>query len=666
MLTTLAYAQTPAPSRPIALDDLARLEEVGSPAVSPDGKWVLCTVSSQSTAPAPENDRTVSVLWMISWDGAEQVRLTWGNESVSAPRFSPDGKYISFTSSRPGPAKGNQVWVLNRLGGEAEQWTNVKSSLDGYEWSPDGHRLLLQLREKDQPDTEPGKPAPPPMPIVLDRYHFKQDREGYLTDKARDQLYLFDIGTKKLEKLTSGATFNEEDPAWSPDGHSIAFVSNHDADPDRSENDDVFVVEAQPNSTTRKLTTFPGPDGGHLAWSPDSKSIAYTQASEPKLSAYEQNKAALVTLDGNVTLLSPQLDRNASRPCFAADGASITYLIADDRSQYPAAIGAAGGEAKRLTSDAGAASALACGAGHAVVVWTTDTQPSELYALEGDRLRQLTHFNGALVAQLKLAKTTDVTSKSKDGTEVHSLLTLPLNYQARTKVPLLLRIHGGPNGQDAHGFNFERQFFAAHGYAVLNVNYRGSNGRGQEYQRAIFDAWGQKEVMDLLGAVDGVIASGIADPARLGVGGWSYGGILTDYTIATDGRFKAAISGAGSANQLSMYGVDQYVVQYENEIGPPWKNLQAWIKLSYPFFEADKRIHTPTLFMGGDKDFNVPVAGGEQMYEALKSLGIPTEMVIYPGQFHGLSQPSFIRDRYERYLAWYDKYLAGSAQSATK
>ncbi len=152
------------------------------------------------------------------------------------------------------------------------------------------------------------------------------------------------------------------------------------------------------------------------------------------------------------------------------------------------------------------------------------------------------------------------------------------------------------------------------------------------------------------------MALGIADPARLGIGGWSYGGILTDYTIATDTRFKAAISGAGSALQLSMYGSDQYILQYENEIGLPWKAQDHWIKISYPFFQAD-RIKTPTLFMGGEKDFNVPIIGGEQMYQALKSLGVETQLVVYPGQFHGITMPSYVRDRYERYLAWYDKYL---------
>ena len=239
---------------------------------------------------------------------------------------------------------------------------------------------------------------------------------------------------------------------------------------------------------------------------------------------------------------------------------------------------------------------------------------------------------------------------------------MPVGYVAGTKAPMLLFIHGGPTSQDAHGFNESRQMFAAHGYAVLNVNYRGGTGRGHAYSEAISGDWGHKEVLDLQVAVDGAIATGTIDPDRLMVGGWSYGGILTDYLIASTTRFKAASSGAGMGNLIVLYGIDQYILQYENEIGPPWKNPDLYIKLSYPFFHAD-RIKTPTLFMGGDKDFNVPIEGGEQMYQALKSVGTTAEMIVYPGEFHGFTRPSFIKDRYQRWFAWYDKYGLGVRQS---
>jgi len=304
--------------------------------------------------------------------------------------------------------------------------------------------------------------------------------------------------------------------------------------------------------------------------------------------------------------------------------------------------------------------------GNFAVLASEPNKFTEVYALDSSNLRQLTKHNQKLLDELQLSTTEDFQSKSKDGTEVHGLIVKPAGYKAGTKYPTLLIIHGGPNGQDQHSFSFDREFLAANGYVVLAINYRGSAGRGNAYQKTIHADWGNLESQDLIGAVDEAIRQGIADPARLGLGGWSYGGISTDNVIARDTRFKAAVSGAGVALVMSLYGVDQYILQYDNELGQPWKSANAdkWIKSSYAFFNADK-IKTPTLFMGGEKDFNVPIAGGEQMYQALKSLGVDTQLVIYPGQNHGISIPSYQRDRLDRYIKWYDKYLKAPRPSPT-
>jgi len=491
---------------------------------------------------------------------------------------------------------------------------------------------------------------------VIDRYHFKQDVEGYLRDDAFDSLYLYDLSAKKAEKLTTAKNVEEEGAVWSPDGAWIAFVSNQDPDPDRSNNTDVFVVAAKAGSTARRLTTWTGPDEGRLAWAPDSKSIAYVQGAELKLLEYSQSRPAVVTLDGKVSYPADKLDRKAGEPIYSADG-HLSYLVADDRNQYPAEVELAGGGAKRLLNQQGAVTAWHQAAGHAAVLYTNDSTPGEVYALEGGALRKLTGHNDALIAELNLVPTEDVEFKSKDGTDVHGLLTRPAGFAAGSPVPMILYIHGGPNGQDEHSFDFMRQWLATKGYAELNVNYRGSSGRGQNYSKAIAADWGHLEVEDLLAGVDKVVAMGVADPNRLAVTGWSYGGILTDYAVASTDRFKAGISGAGVAAPMSFYGVDEYVLQYDNELGPPWKNVPLYLKISYPFLEVDKRIHTPMLFMGGTSDMNVPLLGGEQMYQALRSLGRPAELVVYPNQFHGFTRPSYIRDRYERWLGWWDKYL---------
>jgi dipeptidyl aminopeptidase/acylaminoacyl peptidase len=657
---TFSRAADAPKKRDITLDDLARIQRVSGPVVSPDGAWVIYSVSQVDT----KEDKSQSHLWMVNWDGTVHLQLTYGKEGASSPKFSPDGKYISFTSSRPGPAKGDQVWVMDRRGGEAEQLTAITDQeIGGYLWSPDAKKLLLTMRPKNDPEAEEGKPPAAPKPIVIDRYHFKQDIQGYIRDDAWNALYLYDIASKKAEKLTTGKNVNENDAAWSPDGKWIAYVSNQEADPDRTNNTDVFVVEAKAGATPRKLTTWTGPDGGQLAWSPDSKSIAYTEGAKLELLEYSQAKPAVVTLEGKISYPATKIDRSVRSPIYAPDG-KLSYLVSDDRNQYPAEVELAGGGDKTLLTKPGSVVGWDAAAGHTAVLFSDDTEMGEIYALEDGSLRKLTTHNDALMAELNMVPTEGIEFKSKDGTDVHGLLTRPEGFKEGSPAPMVLFIHGGPNGQDEHGFDFMRQWLATKGYAELNVNYRGSSGRGQDYAKAIAADWGHYEVEDLLAGVDKAVALGVADPNRLCVTGWSYGGILTDYTVASTDRFKCGISGAGVAAPMSFYGTDQYILQYDNELGPPWKNLQRYIKMSYPFLEVDKRVHTPMLFMGGTSDMNVPLLGGEQMYQALKSLGRPTELVVYPGQFHGFTRPSYIRDRYERWMAWWDKYLKPAPAAA--
>ncbi len=670
--TTVLSAQT---KHPLKLEDIARLQEVRDPQCSPDGKWVAYVVSTIDV----KEDKSSSHIWMVSFDGRSDRQITAGQESESSPRWSPDGKYISFTSSRPGKARGNQVWLLDRNGGEASQLTDVKGRLQSYEWSPDSKLLALVVGDPD-PEQEPpaagssaeggrGGAARVPKPIVIDRYKFKQDVQGYLLSGRHSYIYLFDIATKKLDRLTDGK-WDEAGPSWSPDGTRIAFMSNHADDPDREPSSQVFVADAKPGSAMKQLTQ-PTSRGGRsrLEWSPDGKWIAFLEGDEKKYNAYSLEHLALVPSDGSGTptrvKATEGLDRGVSAPRFGTDGRSITVLVTDDRSVYPVRVNVAGGPVERLMPPPVVLSSWTVAGGCSAAISGGDTKYNEVYAAEGGALRQLTHHNDALFSELEIAQTEEVSFKSKDGTEVHGLLTKPVGYVAGTRVPLLLRIHGGPNSQDQHAFSTERQFFAANGYAVLAVNYRGSAGRGMKYSRAIWADWGHFEVEDLQAGVDHVIKMGVADPDRLGVGGWSYGGILTDYMIASDTRFKGATSGAGTAFTVAFYGTDQYIIQYDFEIGPPWnpKSWEIYQKISYPFLHAD-RVKTPTLYLGGERDVNVPIQGGQQMYQALRSLGVDTQLIIYPNEFHGISRPSYVRDRYERYLAWYDKYVKGAKKPA--
>jgi dipeptidyl aminopeptidase/acylaminoacyl peptidase len=669
-VAALALAALPAlalcatPLRHLEADDFYRGQSVESPACSPDGQWIAYTVTKADR----EADERRTELWMVNWQGSEHLRLTAPAATLSAPAFSPDGRFLSYLAEQGGEGKA-QIMVIDRRGAEPQALTTVSGEIGEYQWSPDGKRIVLSMSPGDEtPATEAHGAAPTaaskvPKPIVINRLHFKQDRKGYLTAADHAQLYLLDVASRALTPLTRDARFDDTAPAWSPDGKELAFVSTRDSDPDRSGAQELYVIAAHAGAEARKLASFAAPNHQSLVWMPDGRHIVFTTGLEARLNAYMQDQlVSVATADGSIKSLTQTLDRQISRPVVAGPDA-VSALVEDDRTQYPARIRLSDGTAQRLVPGKLLVTDQCSAAGHSAVLAASDTAAPEIHALENGALRRLSTHNDALMAELALGAVEDIAFTGADGEAVHGLLIKPVGYQAGTRYPTLVWIHGGPNGQDGHGLDFapysppfEAQWFAAHGYAVLAINYHGSSGRGQAFASSIVGAWGHKEVTDLLAAVDYAVGQQIADPQRLGIGGWSYGGILTDYTIATDTRFKAGIIGAGSANQLSMYGGDQYILQYNAEFGPPWKSEALWVQESYPFFHAD-RIRTPTLFLGGEKDFNVPVIGGEQMYEALRTLGVPTQLIVYPGQFHEIERPSYLKDRAQRYLEWFDRYL---------
>ncbi|NUO83209.1 S9 family peptidase [candidate division KSB1 bacterium] len=661
-------AQSPS-KRLLTLDDLHTLREIGDPQISPEGNWMAYTVSTGDV----KADKRNSDLWMTNWEGTRTVQLTFSKTSEHSPRWSPDGQWLAFLSSREVEEETDQIWLMNRAGGEAEKITDLKGGVLDFVWSPDGKRLALIAKDPD-PEATPSKDKSEKKtakPIVIDRYQFKKDEEGYLT-KLRQHLYVLDLAARKAELLTPG-DFDEALPAWSPDNSTIAFVSKRGPEPDRLDNYDLYLIDAKIGATPRQLTTFAGPDchpdwSSRPAWSPDGKTLAYLQGGEQKLIYYAGYQLAVISATGGAPrLLLPNADRNMTQPQWSAEGGSIYFLLEEDRTTLFAKVAAHGGKLERLYSarceifafDAHANGKIALLASHA-------QEPYNVFALENSTLRALSHHNEAWLAKLKLGTTEEISFQSKDGTSINGFIVKPPDYQPGKKYPALLRIHGGPVSQFVNEFMFDWQYFAARGYLVIAANPRGSSGRGEKFSTAIYADWGNKDAQDVLAAVDYAVAHGLADSARLGVGGWSYGGILTNYVIAQDQRFKAAVSGSSISNILAGYGTDQYIREYEFELGTPWTSRDTWLKLSFPFLQAD-RITTPTLFLCGKEDFNVPLLNSEQMYQALKSLGRDTQLIIYPDQYHGITKPSYARDRLERYLAWYDKYLMPkSASTATK
>ncbi|HUD70994.1 MAG TPA: S9 family peptidase [Dongiaceae bacterium] len=650
--------------RPITIDDLNLLVDVSEPAISPDGAWVAYTVTRIDA----KRDTTDDDLYMTSWDGARTVRLTSSKANENTPAFSPDGRWIAFLSRREHKDDERQLWLMSRDGGEGERVTDLPGGVSDYVFSPDGKRVVLVADDPEPEDEPPAGAADPdedeeptPRPIVIDRYQFKADVDGYL-GAQRSHLYLLDIATRRTEAITSGP-YDEHLPNWSPDGKTIVFVSKRSADPDRDDNYDLFLVEARAGAAPRRLTVNEVPDAepdweSRPVFSPDGASIAYLEGGPLKDIYYAGYHLAVIPATGGARrLVVPDLDRNMTKPRWSPDGRSILFLLEDDGSVHLARVPAAGGRVERiLAGPRTVMEAVASKDGRIAVLHTTANEPPEVFAVEGSTLRPLSKRNDDWLATHALATTGTISYKSNDGTEIHGFLVKPADYKAGRKYPVLLDIHGGPVSQYQHEFTFDWQVFAANGYVVVGPNPRGSSGRGEAFAKAIYADWGNKDGQDVRSAVDSLIAQGIADPERLAVSGWSYGGILSNYVIVQDQRFKAAVVGAGSSNFLADYGTDQYIREYDAELGPPWKNLDLWIRLSSAFLHAD-RITTPTLFMCGEADFNVPLLNSEQMYQALKTLGRDTELVIYPDQFHGLDTPSYLRDRIKRNVDWFAKHL---------
>jgi dipeptidyl aminopeptidase/acylaminoacyl peptidase len=671
------YAQQPAATRPVAIPDLFALRDVHDPQISPDGQWVAYSVGSANL----DEDKFEERIWMTPAAGGDAIALTAEGVSSSHPLWSPDGKYLAFLSARNDGK--TQVWLLNRQGGEAQKLTDTPQDVDDFEWAPDSKRLVLVLRDptpdeldaakskdKDKAeDADKDKKPKTQKPWVVDRLQFKRDTIGYL-DRRRTHLYVFDIAGKSLTQITTG-DFDDDEPAWSPDGTRVAFTSNRSQpDPDRSYNSDIWIVAADSKDKGAHLTQVtsnPGEDH-QAAWSPDGKWIAYSSQLDAKLFQYATKHIGLAPVPatdkpGEAKILTLALDRMATQPTFAPDGKSIYFIADDDGTQNLCLIEIASG---KITRPIGGRLMLydysLAKSGEIAAQITMLERPDEIFTLPGGRLTRITHANDDRLAKLKLAQAEYVHFKSKDGTTVFGYMYKPLDYTPGKKYPAIVRPHGGPVWAYYAEFEHLAQLLAANGYVVLFPNPRGSTGYGQDYSKAIWADWGNKDYQDDMAMVDYAIAQGIADPDRLGVGGWSYGGISTDFIIGQTNRFKAAISGAGAAEFTGLYGHDQYQKDYVSELGYPWEHQDVWNKVA-PFYRV-KNITTPSLFMGGNVDWNVPILGGEQMYQALKALGRDTQLVVYPGEYHEFTIPSHMADRLKRYLAWYGHYVKGDAAPA--
>jgi len=665
---TLAFAAAAAPAK-FSVDDLARIANVSDLDLSPDGEWVVYSVGEANL----EEDTSTYDLWRVRWDGSGRRALTrTPDDDEYGPQVSPDGTWIAFLSDRGDEDAKTQVWVMPSDAGEAEQLTKFPGGVSEFDWSPDSTRLAVIANDPERPEGEE-KPKQP-APIEINRYFYKEDYVGWVTDR-RQHLYLFDVAGRKATQLTQGAN-DEYMPAWSPDGSRIAYVTKRGADPDRHLNWDLYVIEPRAGAEERQVTRFAGSDNepaleSRPAWSPDGSKIAYVSAGEDKWIYYAPWSLAVVDVASGTVTRPAGVDGFHTKPQFTPDGKALLALVEGSRVMHVSRIDLASGTVTPLTGGARFDYDYAAADNGRIAVLGGDSlHPYRIEAVQGDvhlargtdqgerplgSLRVIADHNEWLKDR-QLATTEEFTVKSADGTPIDAFLVKPVGYVAGRNYPAILRIHGGPVYQFSHEFMEDWQVLAANGYVVIGANPRGSSGRGFDFAKAIYADWGVKDTADVLAAVEHVVKLGVADPERLGLGGHSYGGILTDQVIARDTRFKAAVSSAGVANVFGSWGVDMYIREYALELGQPWRDREAFERVSFPFFHAD-RIRTATLFICHELDENVPCIGSMQMYQALRTLEVPTKLVIYPGEYHGLSIPSYIKDKMQRILDWYGLYL---------
>ena len=641
-------------------EDIYSIKDITLSDVSEDGNGIVFITSQAEN----KYDGFKNTLYFLDTHKGKKVKLleSYGSKGMnfSSIKFSSNSKSIFFLSSgmKTSGKESNQIWSLSLSNRVKRKVTNFDGDISDYDVSDDGKTIAFigQRSSDKKADTKT------PSPIVIDRYQFKRDYEGFLGPN-RDHLFIFDTQSRKVEQITSGQK-DHLYPSISPNGENIAYMTK-EGDFDRHNNWEIFIKNIKGEESHRKLLSNNGEDisisyPSRPEWSPDGEKIAYLHGGDHSMLWYALQEVSIIDVEtGDIDFITQGFDRNTSLPQWSGDGQNIFFILEDNMKSQLMKYSLLDNTTKKITPDnmylSGYAQSYHVTDDEIIFQSSTSEIPSEIYHLKEDQINPITSVNEQFIKNKLIGSTELISFQSFDGLTINGMMIKPPNFDSKKKYPLMIRIHGGPVSQYGRYFDFDWQLFASNNYVVIVTNPRGSSGRGFEFQKSIFAEWGIEDSNDISAALDYALDLGYIDENKLGIGGWSYGGMLTNYVIAKDNRFHAATSGAGISNILSGFGHDHYIREYIIELGTPWDNLDAWLNVSHPFLSADE-IVTPTLFLVGEKDWNVPLIGSEQMYQALKHLEIPTQLIIYPNEHHGLSKPSYIKDRLDRYLDWHGKY----------
>ncbi|MBO6574292.1 MAG: S9 family peptidase [Rhodothermales bacterium] len=624
-----------------------QFHNVGSPEISPDGSLVAYTISEALME--GEKSEYLTHIWVAASDGSWNRQFTFGDKSTGNPTFTPDGGAIAFSTSRSGK---NQVWLLPIMGGEAQQLTDIEQGVGSWAFSPDGARLAFTARD---PDTEE------------DKARKKEKRDVILVDQDFKYSHLYTVDADPAtdddaQRITEG-DFHVTEFDWSPDGSTIAF--SHASDPriNSSITRDISTVPSDSGAVTL-VVDWEGADRSPR-FSPDGRTIAFVSDGGQVERVGLGDVYTVPATGGEVTALAHTYNRSAGLLDWMVDGTAV--IVSESRRTYRTLyrLPVDGSEPSLLLPEdvvAGGFSFTPNQTAMAMVMQDPDT-PADVYFVDTTtdyEARRLSDANGHLEIP-PIGRTELLSWTSPDGLEIEGLLTYPIGYTAGDEVPLVLQVHGGPAGVFSQTYTGGRQLymtqvFAQRGYAVLRPNPRGSTGYGKEFRYANIMDWGYGDFEDLMSGVDHVLDMGVAHPDSLLLMGWSYGGYMTSFAVTKTDRFQAASMGAGLPNLISMVtttDIPDYLAAHMG--GEFWDDYETYEKHSAMY--RIKNVVTPTQVIHGANDLRVPFTQGQEFYVALKRLGVDTEFVVYPRTPHGPREPKLLMDVTPRILTWFEKHM---------